>query len=141
MTNAYGAQEAGHVLDAHVQMSIFEKEVVWGPAGTSMTAYCKGESDYGFGVVVPKYSQDMKEAWKVVDHMKTLPDPKWDRFVKLLVDEAHFADGVLHLMGQKLPEATFSDIIRNVTPVKICRAALETIRMFKLEAAGLAEEA
>lgn len=143
--NAYGQQKAGHVLDAHVQVSIFEKEVVWGPGGggPSLTAYCKGESDCGFGVVVPAYSRDMKEAWKVVDHMKALPGPKpkWDRFVKLLVEEAHFADGVLHMSGEKLPDVTFSDIILNLTPVKICRAALETIRTFKVEEAGLAVEA
>lgn len=141
MSNAYWGQKAGHVLDAHVQVNIFDKEVVWGPSGTSLTAYCKGESDYGFGVVVPAYSQDMKEAWKVVDHMKELPGAKWDRFIKLLVDDAQFEDGRLHMVGEKIPEATFSDIIRNLTPVKICRAALETIRTFKVEAAGLAEGA
>ena len=133
--NAYGQQRAGHVLDAHVQVSIFEKEVYWMPCGTSMTAYCKGESDYGFGVVVPGYSQNMKEAWKVVEHMKELSPEKWDRFVKLLVEEAHFEDWYILMMGQKVPDVTFSDIFRNLTPVKICRAALETIRTFKVEAA------
>ena len=135
MSNAYAQQEAGHVLDAHVQVSIFEKEIFWSPSGSSMTAYCKGESDCGFGVRVPEYSENMKEAWKVVDRMKTFPLPKWDRFVELLTEEAHFKDGYLLMEGQKVSDVTFSDMVRNLTPVKICRAALETIRTFKVEGA------
>lgn len=138
MNNAYAQQEAGHVLDAHVQVSIFEKEIFWSPSGSRMTAYCKGESDCGFGVPVPGYSENMKDAWKVVDRMKAFPPPKWDRFVKFLTEEVHFEDRHLLMEGQKVPDVTFSDMVRNLTPIKICRAALETIRTFKIEAAALA---
>ena len=97
--NAYGNVKSSRTLDAHVQVMIFQKEVVWAPEGSAIVPYCKGESDFGFGVQVPVYSEDMREAWKIVDCMKELSPADRDRFVNLLMEEARYPDG--HLGDRK----------------------------------------
>lgn len=135
--NAYGQVKPSRALDAHVQVVIFQKEVVWAPEGQAIVPYCKGERDYGFGVQVPTYSEDMREVWKVVDCMKALPRQDRDRFVNFLMEEARTPDEIK--FGNSLEAPTVFDLIMNLTPVKICRAALETIRTLRLEAAGVKE--
>lgn len=103
------------------------------PSGSHIEAYCKGESDYGFGVTVPSYTTDIKDAWKILDFMRSLAGPKtsvWKSFVQELVHASELPEGTLRRVGEVEEPASFEDIFWNLRPICICRAALEVMHPF-----------